>query len=153
MDTLLIKKLTADAITPKRATKDSVGYDLACIEDIIVGTGYVTKVRTGISMKIPVGYYGRIAPRSGLSAVHGIVVLAGVIDPDYTGEVVVLLTSVCSQKIEIPKGRMVAQLILEACATFPVSEVDNLDQTDRGENGFGSTDSKRIILDPKDLNV
>ena len=91
------------------------------------------------SVKVPEGTYGRIAPRSGLAVKHGIQVGAGVIDSDYTGELKVVLFNHNNKKYNIKPGFRIAQLILEQCVTPEVVEVDDLDTTDRGNNGFGST--------------
>jgi dUTP pyrophosphatase len=96
-------------------------------------------VSTGIAVKVPEGTYGRIAPRSGLAVKHGLHIGAGVIDTDYTGEVKVVIFNHNSKKYIIKPGFRIAQLILEQCVTPEVVEVDDLDATDRGSNGFGST--------------
>jgi dUTP pyrophosphatase len=83
--------------------------------------------------------YGRVAPRSGLTVKHGIHVGAGVIDPDYTGEIKVALFNLGDVPFEIKKGDRIAQLVLERCETPDVHEIDTLDETGRGAGGFGST--------------
>jgi len=90
-------------------------------------------------MAIPVGCYGRIAPRSGLAFKSSIDVGAGVIDPDYRGEVKVLLFNLGNCDFKAEAGTRIAQLIIERCETPPVVEVDSLDDTERGAGGFGST--------------
>lgn len=138
---LQIQKLDPNAKLPKRASEDAIGVDLHALEDAVVMWGDVTKVRTGIAVAIPQGYYGRIAPRSGLAAKHGIDVLAGVIDADYRGEVSVILTNHLKWDhcFEIKAGDRIAQLILER-ADKPVMVVtDQLSDTERGAGGFGST--------------
>lgn len=139
MDTVLrVKKLDSNAVIPTKGTNYSAGYDLYCIEDVVLQPLKTIKVRTGISVAIPKHCYGRIAPRSSLG-VKGIIVHAGVIDSDYRGEIVVLLQSTESE-YSINKGDRVAQLILEKYEEqSTVLEVDELDCTDRGEDGFGST--------------
>jgi dUTP pyrophosphatase len=96
-------------------------------------------VSTGIAIGIPNGTYGRVAPRSGLAAKHGIDVGAGVIDPDYTGEVKVILFNNSDNDFEIKKGDRIAQLILEKVLTPEIKELGELAKTLRGEGGFGST--------------
>ena len=93
---------------------------------------------TGIKIKLPVGTYGRIAPRSGL-ATKGIDVAAGVIDWDYTGEIRVLLVNNSDIAFEVNIGDRIAQLIIERIATVKFETVKSLTDTERGEKGFGST--------------
>ena len=87
---LRIKRLTLDAIVPTRASPGSVGYDLYSLSDVVIEPHTREIISTGICATIPLGCYGRIAPRSGLSIKYGIHVGAGVIDPDYTGELKVV---------------------------------------------------------------
>ena len=98
-------------------------------------------VGTGIALSIPDGLYGRVAPRSGLAVKHCINVGAGVIDPDYTGEVKVVLFNHGTEDFEIKKGDRIAQLILEKCETPMIKEIGLLEETLRGDGGFGSTGS------------
>ena len=96
-------------------------------------------VNTGIAATIPIGVYGRIAPRSGLAVKHGIQTGAGVIDPDYTGELKVILFNLGGERFEIKQGDRIAQLILEKCETPPIEEVTSIEDTERGTRGFGSS--------------
>jgi len=96
-------------------------------------------VNTGIAIVIPKNCYGRIAPRSSLAVKHGIQVGAGVIDPDYTGEVKVVLFNQGQDDFKISVGDRIAQLVLERCETPDVREVLTIDETARGAGGFGST--------------
>jgi dUTP pyrophosphatase len=135
-----IKKLSTDAIIPTRGSDRSVGYDLYSTEDTIVPcqSGRAL-VETGIAIVLPDGVYGRVAPRSGLAVKHCITVGAGVIDPDYTGEVKVVLFNHGDKDFEVKKGDRIAQLVLERCETPPVKEIEIIEETDRGSGGFGST--------------
>lgn len=137
---LLIKRLTGDAKMPIYGSANAIGADLFSTHDETVMPGMVSRVATGIALAIPNGYYGRIAPRSGLST-EGIDVLAGVIDPDYRGEVVVLLTTHGKIPKFLPKGAKIAQLILERADQLAIVDVgaQDLDATARGAAGFGST--------------
>jgi dUTP pyrophosphatase len=141
-DGLPIKRLSATARIPTRGTPHSVGYDLyadlGIDQNVLVRHGAVVKINTNIALAIPEGHYGRVAPRSGLG-LQGIDVLAGVVDPDYRGEVVVFLTNHSIEAKTISHGDRVAQLILERCTTMPTIEMDDLPMTERGEAGFGST--------------
>jgi dUTP pyrophosphatase len=94
---------------------------------------------TGISMSIPKGYYGRVAPRSGLALKNGLDVLAGVIDNDFISEVQVILYNTSDTPVNIEPYTRIAQLIIEKCDSFQLFVVDELESTERGENGFGST--------------
>ena len=136
---LRIKRLTLDAIVPTRASPGSVGYDLYSLSDVVIEPHTREIISTGICATIPLGCYGRIAPRSGLSIKYGIHVGAGVIDPDYTGELKVCLFNLGSVSFEIKKGDRIAQLILEKCMTPVIKEVNELKKTLRANRGFGST--------------
>jgi dUTP pyrophosphatase len=138
---LNVKKLVPHAKLPERATPGSAGYDLYSTEGYVIQPGHRAVVSTGISVQLPPGTYGRIAPRSGLAVKHGIDVLAGVIDPDYTGELkVVLYNSDPRQTYVIRPNYRIAQLILEKYESPEVSEIETIDlTTERGESGFGST--------------
>jgi dUTP pyrophosphatase len=139
---LNVTKLVPHAILPARATSGSAGYDLFSIDNYVVLPGRRVVVSTGISVQLPPGCYGRIAPRSGLAVKHGLDTLAGVVDPDYTGEVKVVLQNLDPvQPFVIRPGYRIAQLILEQCVTPEVLEVPSecTQLTDRGAGGFGST--------------
>lgn len=134
-----IKKLVPDSIIPTRGSDGAAGYDLYSNEDCVIEPNDRCLVSTGISIVLPGGVYGRVAPRSSLSVKHGIQVGAGVIDPDYTGEVKVILFNHGVNDYFISKGDRIAQLILERCETPPVVEIDTIEATKRGSGGFGST--------------
>jgi len=139
---LNVTKLTPSAILPTRATPGAVGYDLFSIDSYVVLPGRRVVVATGITIQLPPGTYGRIAPRSGLAVKHGLDTLAGVIDPDYTGEIKVVLQNLdVNQPFVIRPGYRIAQLILEQCVTPEVVEVEATvtPTTQRGDAGFGST--------------
>jgi dUTP pyrophosphatase len=138
-ETLQIKRLTLDATLPTRASPGSVGYDLYSLNDLVIQPNSRDIVSTGVCATIPLGCYGRIAPRSGLTVKYGIHVGAGVIDPDYTGELKVCLFNLGSVPFEIKQGERIAQLILEKCSTPLIQEVDELKKTMRANRGFGST--------------
>jgi len=135
---LQIKLNFEDAKIPLRGSKDSAGYDLYSYEERIILPGETKLFDTGISFKVPIGTYGRIAPRSGLSK-KGLLVNAGVIDRDYTGPVKVMLHNLSKDIYIVEKYDRIAQLILEKIETPDIILVDNLDNTERGSCGFGST--------------
>ena len=135
-----VVRLKSNAILPVRATGGSAGYDLTAIEDALIQPGDRKLLPIGISIKFPPGVYGRVAPRSGLAVKKGIHVGAGVIDPDYTGEIHVLLFNHGTEPFAISFGDRIAQLILERFEMFEVSLVESLSHnTQRGAGGFGST--------------
>ena len=138
-ETLQIKRLTLDATLPTRASPGSFGYDLYSLNDLVIQPNSRDIVSTGVCATIPLGCYGRIAPRSGLTVKYGIHVGAGVIDPDYTGELKVCLFNLGSVPFEIKQGERIAQLILEKCSTPLIQEVNELQKTMRANRGFGST--------------
>lgn len=139
MAKLLIKKLVPWATMPTRASPGSVGYDLYSTETMRIKSRERGIVSTGIAATIPMGVYGRIAPRSGLTVRHGIQTGAGVIDPDFTGELKVILFNHGTETFEIKQGDRVAQLILEKCETPLIEEVHEIKATQRGTRGFGSS--------------
>lgn len=131
------KKIWEHSVAPTRATSGAAGFDLYAAEDATVFSQIV--VKTGISVAIPYGYVGLIRPRSGLAVKCGVDVKAGVIDSDYRGELMVLL-SIGRQFIphQIKTGDRIAQLVVVPNLTDS-EVVDVLSDTERGENGFGST--------------
>ena len=136
---LEVKKLVSNATLPVLGSVNAAGYDLHALEGTVVpGRGKVL-VSTGLSFAIPVGNYGRIAPRSGLAAKHSIDVGAGVIDADYRGEVKVLLFNFSDNDFSINPGDRIAQMIIEKYTPTELVEVQELDSTERGAGGFGST--------------
>lgn len=145
-EVLKIKRETATAILPTRGSDGAVGYDCyADLEEYTKGRGMVITagrrgvISLGFSMQPPSGCYGRIAPRSGLALRHGIDTLAGVIDADYTGIVTVIILNTSETDFRIKDGDRVCQLILEQAKIVPIVEVKDLNATQRGQNGFGST--------------
>jgi len=134
-----VKRLRDNAHIPTRASGGAVGYDLYSDEDVTIPPSQRALISTGVAIVLPVGTYGRVAPRSGLAVHYGIQVGAGVIDPDYTGEVKVLLFNHGDVAFEVKRGERIAQLILERCETPEIEEVGVIAETERGAGGFGST--------------
>ena len=134
-------KLTSDtAKIPSRGSKEAAGYDITADECRTIRQNSRAVISTGWALQIPVGYYAEIRPRSGLAVKHGIDTLAGVIDSDYRGEVKVALINHSSEfPIEIHKGMRIAQLIFKKHESPNIMLVNELDSTDRGAGGFGST--------------
>ncbi|CAN6675074.1 deoxyuridine 5'-triphosphate nucleotidohydrolase [Trichomonascus vanleenenianus] len=136
---LEIKFLSPDAKAPTRGSAFAAGYDMYSSSSVEIPAHGRALVPTGISMAIPEGTYGRVAPRSGLAVKHGIQTGAGVIDSDYRGEVRVLLFNHSDDAYRIEKGDRIAQLILEQIVNPEVQVVETLSETVRGAGGFGST--------------
>ena len=136
---LKVKLLTDSAAAPARATPGSAGYDLACAASAVVPARGKALIKTGISIALPDGCYGRVAPRSGLAWKHSIHVGAGVIDADYRGEVGVVLFNLSDTDFNVSVGDRVAQLVLERIVVPDVQVVQELSDTERGGGGFGST--------------
>jgi dUTP pyrophosphatase len=136
---LLVKRLSENAVVPTRGTEWSAGYDLSSAEAMTIAPGARTVVATDLSIACPAGTYGRVAPRSGLTVKKGIHVGAGVIDADYRGPVGVVLFNLGQADFVIKQGDRIAQLVLEKVMMVPVKEVEELDDTVRGNGGFGST--------------
>ena len=133
------KSLDSRAVLPTRGTPHSAGLDLYCIDELRIEPKARVRARTGLSTEIPVGFYGRIAPRSGLAAEKGIDVLAGVIDADYRGEIICLLYNTGDEIVVLPAGSKICQLIVEQIITPQAAWADDLEETHRGAAGFGST--------------
>nr|AAW51453.1 deoxyuridine triphosphatase [Paramecium bursaria Chlorella virus SH6A] len=139
MSSLLVKKLVETATTPMRGSEGAAGYDISSVEDVVIPAMGRVAVSTGLSIRVPDGTYGRIAPRSGLAYKYGIDVLAGVIDSDYRGELKAILYNSGERDYIIKTGDRIAQLILEKIETPDVAVVIELEDTIRGGGGFGST--------------
>ena len=120
---LRVKKLDPKAFIPTKGSEHAAGYDLYSIEQIIIPPNSKALVSTGISMAIPVGNYGRVAPRSGLACKNFIDVGAGVVDADYRGEVKVLLFNFAKEEFKVGVGDRIAQLIIEKYTRTEIEEV------------------------------
>ena len=126
---------------PTRSTEGAIGYDLYTPFSFTLYPREIKLVYTDIAIKVPLGHYGRVAPKSGLTLKHHVTVLAGVVDPDYTGNVGVVLHNLSSDtKFTRLVGQPFGQLILEVASIFPTLEVGGLPITARGPYGFGSQD-------------
>lgn len=136
---LRVKLLHVDAKVPSRANPTDAGLDLYSLNDYTIRNGRVSLVRTGISVAIPAGYAGFIHPRSGLAVNKGVDRLAGVIDCSYRGEILVALTTISNDCCYIFSGDRVAQLVIQKVETWTPEVADELEETDRGDGGFGST--------------
>jgi len=136
---LSFKRLDPGATLPTRGSSQAAGLDIFSIEEVVLEPRQRSLVRTGLAVAIPEGYYGRIAPRSGLATQRGLDVLAGVIDSDYRGEVRCLLYNAGDVAIHLPAQSKICQLIIEKIIRPRAVWSDEISVTDRGSGGFGST--------------
>lgn len=120
-------------------TPGSAGYDLYSAQDVLIPPFDRAVCLTDLAIEVPRGCYGRIAPRSGLALHHNLDVGAGVIDPDYRGNVGIILINMQYQYIRISRGARIAQLVCERYELPDIQEVATLDPTVRGSKGFGSS--------------
>lgn len=143
-----IKKLHEDSKVPQYATEGSSGVDLcAYLEDyqsVVLKPNERWLFPTGICMEIPVGYEGQVRPRSGLAVKYGITVLntPGTIDADYRGEIKVCLLNTSNMPYTVHHRDRIAQMVFTKVEKAEFEEVDELQSTDRGDGGFGSTGVK-----------
>jgi len=132
--------LNSDSRYPTKSHVTDAGYDLFSTEEVSLKPFQRKVVKTGIKLSIPTGFYGRIAPRSGLAVKKGIDVLAGVIDSGYNGEIgVVLINTDKVESVNLPKSSRIAQLIFEKCEDMNFETVLSLDVSERNIGGFGSS--------------
>jgi dUTP pyrophosphatase len=140
---VLVKRLPGndDLPLPAYATDGAAGMDAVSAEDVTLAPGARHAVATGLALAIPAGYEVQVRPRSGLALKHGITVpnTPGTIDSDYRGELKVILINHGSEPFEVRRGDRVAQLVLAPVTRASWLEVAELDETSRGEGGFGST--------------
>ena len=151
---LKVKRLTETARLPEKAFPTEAGYDVFADEDVTIHNGETVAVSTGIALEIPDGYYGRLKGRSGLTLNSDLRVQEGTIDSSYRGEVKVIAEikalnhdesdkffyqTTVTRPFAIGKGMKLAQLIIQPVPQFEIVEADELSESNRGENGFGST--------------
>ena len=139
LEVLRFKQLDDRAVLPTRGSSFAAGLDIGSIEDLVIGPRQRATARTGLAVAIPHGFYGRVAPRSGLAAKQGLDVLAGVIDSDYRGELCCVLYNTSDTAIALPALTKICQLIVEKIITPKAAWANDLDETARGAGGFGST--------------
>ena len=141
-----IKKLNENAVIPKYGSEYAAGAGLyACMGgETVIPAGATVMIKTGIALEVPVGYAGLIYARSGLASKRGLAPAnkVGVVDSDYRGEIMVALHNHSDVDAVIEDRERVAQFVITPVLTVDFEEVDELDDTDRGAGGFGSTGTK-----------
>lgn len=141
MITCKIKKLHKDAIIPHYEHEGDSGFDIYTIEDCDIRFGEITFIHTGISVEIPEGYELQIRPKSGLAVKEGITIVnsPGTVDSGYRGEIMIIATRAITGFYLAKKGTKIAQGVIMKVERANIKEVEELEDSDRGENGFGST--------------
>lgn len=143
MITISLRRLPhgADLPLPAYATSGAAGMDVVAAEDVTLAPGARHAVATGFAIAIPEGFEVQVRPRSGLALKHGITCLntPGTIDSDYRGEVKVILANLGDSPFEVKRGDRIAQLVPAQVTRAALTESADLDETDRGTGGFGST--------------
>ena len=139
---LPIQRLHPDAVVPEHAYAGDAGLDLVICESVSLGPGERAAVRTGLAVEIPQGYAGFVLPRSGLALNHGITLLnsPGLIDSGYRGEIkLIVVNTDRNATFTADAGKRMAQLVIVAYPSIEPYRVDELEGSERGERGFGSS--------------
>jgi dUTP pyrophosphatase len=141
VEELQVRLLHPEARPPERTRPGDAGYDLRCVEAFALAPGERRLVPTGVAIALPAGLAGLVVPRSGLAIEHGISVVngPGLVDPNYRGELRVILVNLGSERFEAAAGDRIAQLLLVPFVTPDLRLVDELPESERGTNGFGSS--------------
>jgi len=134
-----IKKVSSTAKIPQYAHPTDAGMDLFSNENLVLQPSELIICSTGISLAIPQGYVGLIWDKSGLAGKNEIKTMGGVVDSSYRGEIGVILKNLSTREYKIKIGDKIAQMLIQKVSSPELIEVDNLDKTERGEGGFGST--------------
>ena len=140
--TIKIKKLEATATLPNYAHPGDAGMDFYANETVTISPNERKIISTGIAMAIPQGYVGLVWDKSGLASNHGLKTMAGVIDASYRGEIKILLHNLSNKPYLVEKGNKIAQMLIQPVEQREVVEVEDLNDTSRGADGFGSTGLK-----------
>jgi len=134
-----IQRLDKSVDLPFYAKQGDAAFDLRSAENIVVKKGEKATVRTGLKVAIPEGFVGLIWDRSGLAHKHEMHCLAGVIDSGYRGEIGVVMKNLGKEDFLVGHNMRIAQMLIQPVASAKLEEVDELDETERGEGGFGHT--------------
>ena len=136
---LKIKRLDKTVNLPDIARQWDVGFDLRSGEDVILKSGEKKIIGTGLSLAVPVGYAGLVWDRSGMAGNHSIHILAGVIDPGFRGEIGVVMINLGKEEFRIEKNMKIAQILIHQIFIPEIVEVEDLDDTERGDNWLWSS--------------
>lgn len=141
---LLVELISEKAKLPCQSNPGDAGFDLFSIEEIFINPGERKLIRTGIKIQLPPNTEAQIRPRSGLTLKNGITVLntPGTIDEGYRGEFGVILINLGTNEFVVDEGMRIAQMVIKPVIYVEVKKTDNLDESTRGEGGFGSTGTK-----------
>ena len=133
------KKLTSTATIPDKAHDDDLGFDLYTSEPVTILPGAIAKIPTGIAVQFPKGVGGIFKERSGLSLQTGLEIRAGVIDPQYTGELIIIMYNPTNTLYNFPVGTKIAQMVLIQSIPVSIAEIGTIHTTERADKGFGSS--------------
>lgn len=136
---LLVKKLHPEAKLPERYHHDDAGLDLSSLEDFTLAPGERKAAPTGIAVAMPTGHVGLIWDKSSVPFKYGVKSMGGVIDAQYRGEVKVIMINLSQETVAFTAGQKLAQLLIQKIELFPIKEVADLEETERGEKAFGSS--------------
>ncbi|OGZ58647.1 MAG: hypothetical protein A3B96_03745 [Candidatus Spechtbacteria bacterium RIFCSPHIGHO2_02_FULL_43_15b] len=134
-----IEKMDSYAKIPSYAYDGDAGMDLFSLEEVSIPAGEKAVLKTGLKFKIPKGYAGFVWDKSGLAVKHHLKTMAGVIDSNYRGELMVVLTNLGKEEYRAERGSKIAQLVIKPIETAEIEEGIVDDETDRGGKGFGSS--------------
>ncbi len=139
--TLSFKRVHSDTVLPAYAHPSDAGMDIRSVDDLVIPVGKRALVKTGLVINLPLGYEAQVRPRSGLALKQGVTVLntPGTIDAGYRGEIGVILINLGEADFEVKKGDRIAQLVVAPVTQPTIVETIEVDVTDRGAGGFGST--------------
>ncbi|MFA5382947.1 MAG: dUTP diphosphatase [Candidatus Micrarchaeia archaeon] len=148
---LEVKKLSKDVCSPEYMLDSDVGLDIKANENVSLSPMEQKVVKTGLVIRIPDGHVGLIRDRAGIISFMKVHTVAGTFDPDYRGEVSIMVVNFGDEEVEIEKGMRIAQMIIIPVTKVNVKVVDSLSKTKRGSKGFGSTGIKEKLVAFKKL--
>lgn len=131
--------LNEGAYMPEKAHRADAGYDLRTPKRVVLRRGESVCIDTGVHVQIPDGWFGQMFSKSGLHVKHDIVALGGTVDSHYTGSIVVKLYNLGNEDYVFEEGDKVVQIVFMQCGNFSLTQVDKLEETERGDGGFGSS--------------
>ena len=142
MEKIKIKRLDKSIELPKFQREGDAALDIRSSEDCVLKVGERRVVKTGLIFEIPLGYAGLIWDRGGMAAKHGIHTMAGVLDSNYRGELMIVLKNLSEEDFNIEKGMRIAQMLIQKVENMDVEEVEEVSDTNRGEGRFSSSGYK-----------